>query len=186
MCWPHRTAQSCPVPVTYPDLDDTQVAAQDRTQSCPVPVTYPNPDDTQVYAMDKRLLDPRRARRAPTAEDRAEQLAPYAEELPVAAGGYATFDAEVAGLRGVPRRASGVSGLVSGRLCHAQTADCPLAWCAQSTSPMCARWALAVAPYVRCHQRPHSTIHTHMYVSSQGALPPGRVRHLHALTKFVR
>ncbi len=52
--------------------------------------------------MDKRLLDPRRARRAPTAEDRAEQLAPYAEELPVAAGGYATFNGEVAGLRGVP------------------------------------------------------------------------------------
>ena len=50
--------------------------------------------------MDKRLLDPRRARRAPTAEDRAEQLAPYAEELPVAPAGYATFDRQVANLRG--------------------------------------------------------------------------------------
>ncbi|KAK9825151.1 hypothetical protein WJX81_005905 [Elliptochloris bilobata] len=55
----------------------------------------------QVYAMDKRLLDPRRARRAPTAEDRAEQLAPYAEELPVAPGSYATFNGQVASLRGV-------------------------------------------------------------------------------------
>jgi hypothetical protein len=54
--------------------------------------------------MDKRLLDPRRSRRAPTAEDRAEQLAPYAEELPVAPGGYATFNKQVAGLRGAPRR----------------------------------------------------------------------------------
>lgn len=169
MCWPHRTAQSCPVPVTYPNLEDTQ-----------------------VYAMDKRLLDPRRAQRAPTAEDRAERLAPYAEELPVAAGGYATFNGEVAGLRGVPRRASGVSRLVLGRLCHIQQADCPLAWCAQSTwyaqstSPMCAMWALAVAPHIRCHQRPHSTIYTHRYVSSQGALPPGRVRHLRALTRLLR
>ena len=50
--------------------------------------------------MDKRLLDPRRARRAPTAEDRAEQLAPYSEELPVAPPGYATFDRQVARLRG--------------------------------------------------------------------------------------
>lgn len=53
--------------------------------------------------MDKRLLDPRRARRAPTAEDRAEQLAPYSEELPVAPPGYATFDRQVANLRGEAR-----------------------------------------------------------------------------------
>ena len=53
--------------------------------------------------MDKRLLDPRRARRAPTAEDRAEQLAPYSEELPVAPPGYATFDRQVANLRGAAR-----------------------------------------------------------------------------------
>lgn len=55
--------------------------------------------------MDKRLLDPRRARRAPTAEDRAEQLAPYSEELPVAPPGYATFDRQVANLRGAARLA---------------------------------------------------------------------------------
>lgn len=109
-------------------------------------VTHPTLDNAQVYAMDKRLLDPRRAQRAPTAEDRAEQLAPYAEELPVAAGGFATFNVEVAGLRGMPCRVSGVSRSVLGRLCHAQKADCPLAWCAQSTSPMCARWAGSSSP----------------------------------------
>lgn len=33
MCWPHRTAQSCLVPVAYPIL---------TAQSCLVKVTYPN------------------------------------------------------------------------------------------------------------------------------------------------
>ena len=72
--------------------------------------------------MDKRLLDPRRSRRAPTAEDRAEQLAPYSEELQVAPAGYATFDRQVANLRGAARR----SGPSAHRRMHLLSAA---GWC---------------------------------------------------------
>lgn len=56
----------------------------------------------QVYMMDKRFLDPRRPLGAPTAEDKAEMLIPYAAELPLAPQLFATHDRLVANLRGPP------------------------------------------------------------------------------------
>ena len=56
--------------------------------------------DEQVYMMDKRLVDPRRPHGAPTAEDKAEGLIPYAAELPVEYTGFATYDLTVARLSG--------------------------------------------------------------------------------------
>eukprot|EP00884_Botryococcus_braunii_P012430 jgi/Botrbrau1/21188/Bobra.0061s0079.1 len=58
-------------------------------------------DAGQVYMMDKRLVDPRRPHGAPTAEDKAEGLIPYAAELPVEYTGFATYDLTVARLSGV-------------------------------------------------------------------------------------
>ena len=50
--------------------------------------------------MDKRFFDPRRPLGAPTAEDKAEMLIPYAPELPLAPQLFATHDRIVANLRG--------------------------------------------------------------------------------------
>jgi hypothetical protein len=54
----------------------------------------------QVYMMDKRFLDPRRPHGTPTADDKAENLIPYAEELPLDPTFFATYDKEVARLSG--------------------------------------------------------------------------------------
>ncbi len=50
--------------------------------------------------MDKRFFDPRRPLGAPTAEDKAEMLIPYAAELPLAPQLFATHDRIVANLHG--------------------------------------------------------------------------------------
>lgn len=50
--------------------------------------------------MDKRFLDPRRPKGVPTAEEKAEMLPPYADELPFAPQLYASHKEIIEGLRG--------------------------------------------------------------------------------------
>ena len=59
--------------------------------------------------MDKRYLDPRRPLRAkPTPEEVEERLMPYSELLPFAPLSYASYDHEVARLRGVTAQPAGL------------------------------------------------------------------------------
>jgi hypothetical protein len=59
-------------------------------------------DGVQVYLMDKRFVDPRRPKGVPTADETAEMLPPYAEELPFDPPLFASHKEIMEGLRGDP------------------------------------------------------------------------------------
>ena len=54
----------------------------------------------QVYMLDKRMLDPRRPKGPPTAEDQLEQLIPYQQNLIMSPLLYASHSKQVAQLSG--------------------------------------------------------------------------------------
>ena len=54
----------------------------------------------QVYLMDKRFVDPRRPRGTPTADEKAEMLPPYNEELLFAPQLFGSHKETIEGLRG--------------------------------------------------------------------------------------
>ena len=54
----------------------------------------------QVYMLDKRMLDPRRPKGPPTAEDQLEQLIPYQQNLVMSPLLYASHSKQVAQLSG--------------------------------------------------------------------------------------
>ncbi|DBB10485.1 TPA: hypothetical protein ACH3X3_002026 [Trebouxia sp. C0006] len=55
----------------------------------------------QVYMLDKRMLDPRRPKGPPTAEDQLEQLIPYQQNLIMSPLLYASHSKQVAQLSGI-------------------------------------------------------------------------------------
>ena len=72
----------------------------------------------QVYAIDKKLLDPRRPVKKPSAADKEEGLIPYNEFLPISPQKFVTLSHQVMGLRDIQcfptRRESSILMLARG------------------------------------------------------------------------
>ncbi len=64
----------------------------------------------QVYMLDKRMLDPRRPKGPPTAEDQLEQLIPYQQNLVMSPLLFASHSKQVAQLSGDAHHAACSSG----------------------------------------------------------------------------